>query len=82
MAITLKDVNNIISIAIKYYVNFSSGQKLPGMNRPLSSEELVALSYYQSVVQYLASKGELADGSRFNIEFLSEDSVPAIDDYE
>jgi hypothetical protein len=77
----VKELYNIVSMAINSYKEFPKGIKLSDMDRALTNDEVIALSYYSSVLKYLSSKGiDLKGLDEFG--FIQEDSNPNHEDYD
>lgn len=81
MQIEIKDLVHITGMARKFFVDFSDGLRFNGMKRKLDQQEIMVLSYYNAVVQHLASKGLLQSGVDYNMDFIKSDSLPDVDDY-
>jgi hypothetical protein len=81
MQIKVEDLVHITGMSRKFFVDFSDGLRLEGMKRKLDQQEIIVLSYYNAVIQHLASKGLLQPGVDYNMNFIKIDSLPDVDDY-
>jgi hypothetical protein len=68
-----------MGFAKRFFIDFTDGVKLDGMNRKLNQSEAMVLSYYQAVLLYLSSKG--MNVSELEPKFLTADSRPEHEDY-
>jgi hypothetical protein len=81
MDITIQELNTIRSNIHKYFVNFTDGFKLKDMTRKLTDQEIIALAYFESVVQFLNSKGAIKNVSDCKVNLYTDDSAPGSEDY-
>lgn len=78
----LKDLQKIIEFAQNYYINTPQEiVKIDGLNRPVTSGELLAISYYAAVLNYLQYSGVLTETEHLDIIHLDRDSDPEDEDY-
>ncbi len=77
-----KDLQKIMDVVRKNYLDLSAGCKINGMRRSLNEKELIAMAYYKSVVDHLCSLGLILDHESVRMDFIHADSCPMEDDYE
>ena len=80
----IKNVLEMVGNARSSFLEIGDTDKLFGMNRPLDVSERTALSYYQSVLQYLNQQGAVSQDWIANnpIPFEIADSDPEVEELE
>lgn len=79
---TLKDLHKILDFAYQRFLEFPNGIRLIDMNRSLNEREILCLTYYQSVIDFLAYKKILTADDIDDIGLILSDSEPSESDYE
>jgi hypothetical protein len=81
MDIKLSELEAIMGMSIKYFNELSLNNRFVENNKEINKQQAIALSYYDSVVKFLNSKGAIDLNKVPDVKFVTEDSLTKEDDY-